>query len=88
MTPLRSVRHRLGFASLRAFALALGETESTVSRWESGARKPDLHVLRPRLKDLAERVGHVWDDSWLFEPPAPPADTKAPDVALTVEPAP
>ena len=82
MSPLRSLRQRLKMTQT-ALAAELGVDESTIGRWETGVRRPDLGALRPALQRLCVARGLAWNDRFLFEPaelaPAatPSADAEA-----------
>lgn len=54
-------------ATQEAFAVLLGTTQATVSRWEQWGRIPGHR--QSLIRGKAETMSLAWDDRWFFEVP-------------------
>ena len=68
MTPIKRIRVEVFRLKQTEFAEAIGVTQPTVSRWESGALHPSMNDLA-KIRDLAKARSVLWNDSWFFEAP-------------------
>ncbi len=66
MNQLRSIRRNIFGVTQTEFAVIAGVSQSLVSRWEKGDRKPSLPDLR-RIRSEARRRRLKWNDSWFFD---------------------
>lgn len=66
MNHLHTIRRNVFGVTQTEFAAIAGVSQSLVSRWEKGDRKPSLPDLR-RIRAEARRRGIKWNDSWFFE---------------------
>ena len=66
MNQLRTIRTVIFRVTQVEFATIAGVSQSLVSRWEKGDRRPSLFELR-RIRAEAQRRRLVWDDAWFFE---------------------
>lgn len=68
MTPAMFIRTEVfGFHSQEEFAEALGYTQASISRFESG--EAFSSAAQKKIRDLAAARGVAWDNNWFFEAP-------------------
>lgn len=67
MNALKHIRKNLFSVTQADFAAAVGVTQATVSRWESGV-SPSLDDMRS-IRQAAEERNIDWDDRFFFETP-------------------
>lgn len=65
MNQLRTIRRRVFGVTQTEFAAIAGVSQSLVSRWENGDRKPSIDELA-RIRAEAARRRLKWNDSWFF----------------------
>lgn len=65
MNRIQKIRTSLGLTQ-DGFAQAVGVAQGTVSRWESGEIVTSTPSWRA-IKDVVQRAGKPWRDSWAFE---------------------
>jgi len=73
------IRKRVFGMSQAEFARALDVSQSTVSRWETGALEPSRQEMAA-VRDLASSRGVTWSDRWFFDeaPPEKKEDAEEP----------
>ena len=83
MNPVTHIRETVfGCKTQGEFALILGTSQATVSRWEEAQRVPGHRQAEIREKALERGA---WDDRWFFTAPEPsaPEPSEAPVVEAT-----
>lgn len=68
MHPLHYVRVHVFELTQVEYAKALGVSQQTVSRWDTGKADPPRSSLM-KIRDLARKRKISWDDSWFFVVP-------------------
>jgi transcriptional regulator with XRE-family HTH domain len=76
MSAITHIREKLFKMKQAPFALAVGVSQATVSRWENGAQ-PGLDHLQ-QIRDAALERGFDWDDKLFFEAPPQEAEHATP----------
>lgn len=72
------IRKRILQMRQAEFADALNISQSTVSRWETGALEPSRQEMSA-IRALATSKGIEWNDGWFFdEPPSETAEEEEP----------
>lgn len=66
MKPITHIRKKVFGMSQAQFAEALGVSQSTVSRWDSGTAVPTQTEMEA-IRELASKRSIEWNDSWFFE---------------------
>lgn len=69
MTPIFHIRRDVFKENQSRFALIVGVSQATVSRWEKGEQEPTRDKLA-MIRDEARKRRIFWSDAWFFEAPA------------------
>jgi transcriptional regulator with XRE-family HTH domain len=67
MNALLYIRKHIFRLNQTEFAAEVGVGQSSVSRWDNGA-KPSIGEMQ-KIREAAARRGLRWDDRWFWEPP-------------------
>lgn len=73
--PVTYIRQEVfGCKTQEGFAVLLGTTQASVSRWEQSGRVPGHK--QPLIKSKAKDLDLTWDDRWFFEAPSSPSQVE------------